>query len=137
MDRELILSRKRANSKRLRSDSEYAAREAEYTKEHRKQPDVKLRNLEQHRAYNRKQKFGVTREDFQKMKDAQDNLCAICGTSDPRGRGEFHIDHCHITGKLRGLLCSPCNLALGGFKDSPAILNKALEYLAKYKTIGE
>jgi len=52
--------------------------------------------------------------------------CAICHSA-PRAR--LHIDHNHKTGKYRGLLCDNCNLGLGHFKDSPALLAKAIEYL--------
>lgn len=53
-------------------------------------------------------------------------LCAICHSA-PRSR--LHIDHNHKTGKYRGLLCDNCNLGLGHFKDSPALLSKAINYL--------
>lgn len=66
-----------------------------------------------------------------------DPKCGICGTSDPGGR-DFHIDHDHACcaapgascGQcVRGLLCAACNLGLGMFKDSPALLERAIEYL--------
>lgn len=52
--------------------------------------------------------------------------CAICSRA-PRAR--LHIDHNHKTKQYRGLLCDNCNLGLGHFKDSPALLAKAIEYL--------
>lgn len=55
-------------------------------------------------------------------------VCAIC--SKP-SRTRLHIDHNHKTGKYRGLLCSPCNIGLGHFKDSPSLLRKAIEYLKR------
>lgn len=51
--------------------------------------------------------------------------CEICGTKD----GQINIDHDHSTGVVRGWLCSPCNLGLGGFKDSPKHLAQAIVYL--------
>jgi hypothetical protein len=53
-------------------------------------------------------------------------VCQICNQTDRR---ELCVDHCHSTGKVRGLLCDPCNKALGLFKDSPELLNSAIKYL--------
>lgn len=52
---------------------------------------------------------------------------ALC----PSGNA-LHVDHCHATGRIRGLLCTPCNTSLGGFRDSPDLLNRAIQYLALY-----
>lgn len=58
--------------------------------------------------------------------------CDICKTDVPGfGRKNFCIDHDHNTGAVRGILCQQCNLGLGYFKDSPAILKSAIEYLSK------
>lgn len=54
--------------------------------------------------------------------------CAICG-GPPRGRGRYHFDHDHQTGKFRGLLCTKCNTGLGQFNENRALLIKALNYL--------
>ena len=55
--------------------------------------------------------------------------CEICGDTAPPHRKHLAVDHNHITGKIRGMLCDPCNLALGKFKDSVIILEKAISYL--------
>lgn len=56
--------------------------------------------------------------------------CWICGTHDwPGMHGRPHVDHCHKTGKVRGILCAECNSGLGKFKDRPEFLIKAVEYL--------
>jgi hypothetical protein len=57
---------------------------------------------------------------------AQDNKCAICNTS---VSGNLHIDHCHNSNKIRGLLCGSCNRGLGLFKDNSAVLASAIKYL--------
>jgi len=62
----------------------------------------------------------------------QGNVCAICGTDSPGGRGTFHADHDHQTNQPRGVLCHNCNVALGNFKDNPELLQAAIEYLNKY-----
>lgn len=60
----------------------------------------------------------------------QSNCCAICQSSEQIEGQRFAVDHCHNSGKFRGLLCNPCNRALGLFKDDPEILKRAFEYLS-------
>lgn len=72
--------------------------------------------------------YGLTEEEFNTMLKNQGHKCAICGTTD-WGRPSPSIDHCHTTGKVRGLLCNNCNRALGLFKDNPETLKRAAEYL--------
>lgn len=55
--------------------------------------------------------------------------CEICGATQPGGHGEWHVDHEHVTGVVRGLLCHGCNCGLGHFKDDPAILLAAASYV--------
>jgi len=78
------------------------------------------------------QRYGITVEQYKAMVDEQEGLCAICGTSEP---GEWFtrlvVDHCHSTGKVRGLLCAKCNRGLGQFKDNPQMLRSAIAYLEK------
>jgi hypothetical protein len=58
--------------------------------------------------------------------------CGICGKATEPGRwGNLHIDHCHKTGKVRGVLCSECNSAIGKLKDDPDLLRKAIVYLER------
>ena len=83
-----------------------------------------------------KNKYGVTLEQYDAMLAAQGGVCAICGTSEPKGkRGAFgptfSVDHCHTTGKIRGLLCGLCNPALGAFGDSVERLRAAISYLER------
>lgn len=70
--------------------------------------------------------YGISVETYQKMISDQNNCCAICGTSSDRS---LDIDHCHTTGKVRGLLCSYCNKAIGMFKDNAEYLKSAIKYL--------
>src|SRR3990167_3365938 len=74
----------------------------------------------------RLRRYGLTPEKVAELKVLQNNLCLICESSI---LVKFHIDHSHITGKVRGLLCTPCNMGLGLFKDSRKLLERAIEYL--------
>lgn len=71
-------------------------------------------------------KYGITDLQYMQMEFAQDRRCAICKHSKP-----LEIDHCHATGKVRGLLCHDCNIGLGMFKDNIKGLREAANYLEK------
>ena len=75
------------------------------------------------------EKYGITLEDFELMLENQNHTCKICATNKPLGVGTWKVDHCHTTGKVRGLLCNNCNLGLGNFKDNAAVLASAIKYL--------
>lgn len=78
--------------------------------------------------------YKLSLEDYKALLQNQDNKCAICNCSSPTGRWDsFHVDHCHTTGKVRGLLCHHCNTGIGNLKDSIEILNKAISYLENKK----
>jgi len=83
-------------------------------------------------------KFKMTNAEYDQKLADQNGGCAIChrkpGELPPRrGKNSYlDIDHCHTTGKIRGALCYLCNAAIGHFKDDPALLRKAAEYLEKY-----
>jgi len=73
-------------------------------------------------------RFNITIEEFEEMLEVQDYSCVICNKQLNGGK-ETQIDHCHKTGKIRGVLCYNCNLALGHFSDNPYIFVKAIKYL--------
>ena len=75
--------------------------------------------------------YGITVEDYENMLTYQNSVCAICGNGPmPSDRGGIlHVDHCHKTGNVRGLLCGDCNKGIGIFKDDPDRLIKAANYL--------
>lgn len=83
--------------------------------------------------------YGITLERYQEMLLAQGRKCAICGTFEPGGKpnrfgvSSFQVDHDHHTGRLRGLLCTRCNIGIGGLKDSIELLEAAVAYLGRYK----
>lgn len=71
-------------------------------------------------------KFGITPEQFSILSNNQNNKCKICNTETTE---RLYVDHCHITGLIRGLLCRKCNLGLGFFNDNISLFLAALEYL--------
>lgn len=73
--------------------------------------------------------YNITLDEYNLLLKEQDYKCALCGTEKAGGRGTFHVDHDHKTGKVRGLLCHHCNTGLGLFYDSENLLLKAILYL--------
>lgn len=87
-------------------------------------------NKERHADNNARRNYGVEHGTYDQMLTAQEGKCAICRTNEPgTGIGRFAIDHCHTSGKVRGLLCSNCNRGLGYFKDDPARIRRAIDYV--------
>lgn len=87
-------------------------------------------------SYLRRRKFGISETEFAELFNNADDKCQICKqpetTTNSKGETKaLAIDHCHKTGKVRGVLCQKCNTALGGFKDSIELLENAIRYLSK------
>ena len=77
-------------------------------------------------------KFKITYADYEEMQTKQNNKCAICGLEESHiDKNYLSVDHNHISGAVRGLLCSRCNFGLGYFKDSIENLKNAIIYLNK------
>jgi len=73
--------------------------------------------------------YGIPLGTYEQLLATQQGRCAICGTTDPGGRGDFHIDHCHETNTIRGLLCHGCNVGIGHLRHSIKLLKAAIHYL--------
>jgi hypothetical protein len=87
---------------------------------------VKVETRERHMV----RKYGVTLADYEAMLAVQGGRCAICHVTEGSQRyGVFHVDHCHSTGRVRGLLCRGCNHMLGVVGDSVEALERAISYL--------
>ena len=77
-----------------------------------------------------KRSYGIDLEEYQKMLDSQGGVCKICKSPEAKGRWrQFHVDHCHKNGHVRGILCNRCNTMLGMIDDDPSALRAALKYL--------
>lgn len=81
-----------------------------------------------------KRYYNISISDYEKMAEAQNNVCKICKNPEDR-RNYLCVDHDHITGKIRGLLCNNCNRALGLLKDNTDILENAFNYLKSNSNI--
>ena len=73
-------------------------------------------------------RYNITLEDFNKLYLYQEGKCAICKKSINKEK-EAHVDHCHDSGKVRGVLCDNCNRGLGNFQDNIKTLQQAIDYL--------
>ena len=92
-------------------------------------------------AQHRKSEFGMTNDVFEILLASQDSRCAICNIEFDNSVGTgtrartLCVDHCHVTNKIRGLLCGSCNKGLGLFFDSPEIMLSAITYIKKHSRI--
>ncbi len=80
-------------------------------------------------------KYGIGLAEYDAMHAAQGGRCAICAADKTGGRGgpsRFHVDHCHTTKRVRGLLCNSCNRMIGLGKDDPAILRAGADYVERH-----
>lgn len=79
--------------------------------------------------------YGLTQEEWGRLIVLQGDACAVCKTTQPGNRGErWHIDHDHVTGQVRGLLCHMCNVGIGNLRDDPQIMMAAARYVAAHRT---
>lgn len=111
---------------RYSTDPEFRAQFVAHQKDYVKKNPRMLQKI------NLKRKYGITLEQYESMFAAQLGKCAICKRSEGTGvdkRVFLHVDHCHETQKVRGLLCSQCNRGIGFLKDSIHQLEAAIAYL--------
>lgn len=106
-----------------------------YRKAYNARPEVKKRHLEIKRR-----SAGIKNpEIFDTLFELQNHRCAICLSETTRSKRNWHADHDHNTGLMRGVLCHHCNVLLGHAQDNPETLKRAIEYLANPPTtkLGE
>jgi len=85
------------------------------------------------RMWRLKKFFNLTPEQYDKMLELQDGKCMICKTDSPGNkRKNFMVDHCHTTGKVRGLLCFSCNVSIGHMNDDANLFDETAKYLRKH-----
>ena len=132
-----------ANREKFRRDSDQQSkyndrRRQQYSEDpalrerYRNQAREWARNNREKREEQRLRKYGITPDEYQAKYKSQKGQCAIC-RYEFTDRKSVHVDHCHESGKFRGLLCSQCNLGIGKFSDDPEKLARAAMYLRKSK----
>jgi hypothetical protein len=108
------------------------ARRAKNLEQSRAQERERLRcwrraNPEKKRAQKLRQEYGLSLEQFAELLRAQRNACAIC-----QAPNADCIDHCHASGRVRGVLCRSCNAGIGQFRDDPKLLLDAADYVEEH-----
>lgn len=117
----------------------YADRNAKlaHGREYNKRPEVKARrrllratpaSKQKARAQQLRWRYGLRKHEFTEILASQGGRCAICRATAPGSR-DWHVDHDHVSGRVRGLLCSPCNTFIGLAKEDPDVLRQAAQYL--------
>lgn len=96
-------------------------------KERHKDPVKRQEHLDSKRE-RRMWKYGMGQAEFELMSASQDDRCAIC-----RSKVKLHVDHDHNTGKVRALLCHPCNTSLGLMKENLQALARMIDYIGEHK----
>lgn len=114
-----------------------------YTKQYLARPDVReraraLANIRYGKLDAKRKKaralrlnYGLRFEEFQDLIEKQGGACAVCGRADWNGKAP-HVDHDHLTGNIRGILCVSCNFAVGHVHDDPKIAQALSDYLKKF-----
>lgn len=102
------------------------------------QKEWRHKNRDRSADYSLKQHYGIPLGTYDLMFKAQGGRCAICGTDNPSDRERqdgvtfrFHVDHCHDTNEVRGLLCHHCNVGIGNLRHDREILEKAIAYVSR------
>jgi len=122
----------RENICKMCANTKELAERSDYYKEFRERnPKSKRYEDSPYRDYYYKKAFGIDLKDYNYMLTEQNNRCWICGLTAKDNNKRLAVDHCHTTGKVRGLLCNSCNRALGMFKDDISYLQRAILYLSK------
>jgi hypothetical protein len=109
----------------------YRARQREWYEKNRE------RVTEYHRGRHLLQTYGMTPTQYGQILESQGGVCAICRQPETKCDGRtglvhnYHVDHDHISGQVRGLLCNDCNTGLGSFGDDPELLIEAASYLER------
>ncbi len=89
----------------------------------------RIKNPDRYTDHDLRQLYGITVEQYAVLNAKQNGVCAICGKPEPRKKKRLHVDHCHRTGKIRGLLCGNCNTAIGKLGEDVNVLKAAIRYI--------
>jgi len=120
----------KAYLKRKSNDIEFKRKNNNRSSNWRKKYKAKNKKSIYEAAIKRK---GLSLDDYTLLLISQNHCCAICNTPEYNLKKRLFIDHCHSTGKIRGLLCANCNSAIGFAKDNTDVLNNCIKYLMENK----
>lgn len=116
----------RRSYEKRKNDPAFKARRKQYMQKWRAEhPDEQLQR-----------NYGITVAERDALFEKQGFKCAICAADSPGANRDWNVDHCHTTGKVRGVLCHKCNVALGLFGDNSHTLAQAIHYLEKHNGCG-
>lgn len=125
---------KRVKAKR-KQDMVWRQKQCERSKKWRlENPERNYRSV---RNATLKIKYGITFDQYVEMFNKQGCQCAVCGEKESKGYGKMAVDHDHITGKIRGILCQPCNTSIGKMQENPVLIRKLAEYIEKNGDLSE
>ena len=104
-----------------------AYHKSESSKEYMRRYYQENKDRQRHLAFQKR--YGITLNEYNDMREEQGNSCALCGIHEDNLTKKLHVDHCHETSIIRGLLCHACNTGIGLLNDDPDLLSKAIGYL--------
>ena len=110
--------------KRLRKDNKSG-----YCEPHYQAHRHRVRSYESLRDRDLKQHYGISLADYNQLFASQEGKCGICKRHQSELSKSLCVDHCHVSSKVRGLLCTKCNLMIGNAQDNAATLRSGIEYL--------
>ena len=119
---------KRSDTGKVRSDCKVCFNAKAATR-WKTNPDFRERGYKRSSKHQLMRKYGITPVQHTELLTKANGCCEICGTNQCPTGNMLAVDHCHSTGKVRGMLCQACNTALGQFKDDQDLLTKAINYL--------
>lgn len=98
-----------------------------------KKKDYRRNNREKISASNRRRRYQISQEEFDRIFESQGKRCRGCWSQTPGGRGTWHVDHDAKTGLVRGILCSKCNLAIGLLNHDVWTLINLIDHLEEFE----
>lgn len=117
---------------RIEKNKDLSYREAQKAKRRSQESTPKTREVKRNNYLVRK--YGITLEERDAMLLSQNMRCACCGQGHPGNNQKWHTDHCHTTGKVRGILCHGCNTGLGQTRESVAVLKSMIAYIERHES---
>lgn len=114
---------------KAKQQRERRARAKAEAKASREPTEKAVKDAKRRRNNHLKSLYGIDESVYQKLYEAQNGVCAICKQPESIEGRRLCVDHSHITGDVRGLLCSNCNRGIGLLKDSPELVRNAFHYL--------